>query len=363
MVCSHTHTRSLSVVARTLLIAVFVCSTTSCATRGPKPPDDLALVEYPGLLLQTATFANTKSGQTRTVKVIVDTGFDGTIRVSPDLVEQLGLHAPNDPWELQTFAGSTSVTLRGTFSQARRGRSPLSSGTLDAGTVKIGIDALIALGCSPAYNRSEGLHLLPNPEIKQIADLQEYTPLPLVTFPSNQLSASPVFANDQELNRWAVARGWTHPSVQMLRIATLGGVQGVVNYYHSNIPLPCVMAFANGERLMLVLDTATNGELWLFLPPESVGVPTTKVGLSVGPIPFTLFYAGQIDVVFEQGGFSYPLVNVLLAVHASDPEWTRISDGVIALPMMNHRDWILDLEQQIWFVRRWTPKPGSAPAP
>lgn len=343
-------------VLSTMLAAAAMLLLPSCGHLGPKPPE---WSNQRALLAETATLTNTTSGVSAKVNVWVDTGSDGTILTSPKLAEQLGLGSSSDAWELRTVASATPVSLRGTGGPALFQGVPSNGDRIDNKTVLIGINALGALACSPAYTRAEGLRLLPNAEIQQLVDLQEYTPIPLATSPVQWVKISPVFANDQELNRWGQARGATREQIAEAKIKTLDGVQAIYGV-HTELALPFVLATANGERWAFVLDTGTSADLMLFIPPESIDVPTTKLPAARGPVPFSLHYPGQAHVVFDQGLTC--LAHVVLAVPPNNVDRPAY-DGIIGLPLMNRMDWVLDLERRIWFVRPPTPKPAPAQAP
>jgi hypothetical protein len=339
-----------------MLAAAAMLMLPSCGHLGPKPPE---WSTQRALLAEMATLTNTTNGVSAKVNVWVDTGSESTIRLSPELAEKLGLVSPSTTWELRTVAGATPVSLRGAGGPALFQGVPANGDWIDNKTVLIGINGLGALACSPAYRRAEGLRLLPNAEIQQFVDLQEYTPIPLATSPVQWVKISPVFANDRELIRWGKARGVTNEQIASTKIKTLNGVQAIFGV-HTEQVLPLVLATANGERWAFVLDTGTGADLTLFIPPESIDVPTTRLPTPRGPVPYSLHYAGQAHVVFDQGPSG--LAHVALAVPPGNAERPPF-DGLIGLPLMNRMDWVLDLERRIWFVRPPTPKPGPEPAP
>jgi hypothetical protein len=339
----------------------------SCGLLGPKAPEwstNLARLK------QTATLINTTTGAAATVNVTVDTGSDRMILMSPELAEQLGLGSASETWELRTVAGGTPITLRGIGGSVLFDNVPPNGERFDQDTVLIGLDALRALACSPAYTRAEGLRLLPNADIQQLADLQDYTPIPLQNSPVSWVKNSPIFANDRELYRWGKARGLTSEQIDKTKLRTLNGVQAIFGVRIDGLTLPFILATVNAERSTFVLDTGTDLDLVLFIPPESIDAPTTKLPTPRGPIPYSLHYAGQAHVYFDQGlaGLAHvvlavPPSNVELIDPSSDVKNRPPFDGLIGLPLMNRMDWVLDLERRIWFVRPPTPKPGPEPAP
>jgi hypothetical protein len=286
------------------------------------------------------------------VRVLVDTGFDGDLLISPALARRIG----------------TSESRDVTLSMIATGSDDFGSGSMlqvPSLSVKIapwlsrspGIDAI--LGLSPL--RRDGLRVVHAPQRgtrvvpPAATSTARMTRIPLTYGPITWWQQSPTFVQLEALRDWAVAMGHDPAALESAMLTSSRGfTYRLPRKVESSLPM--TLAWIEGGLCLLVIDTGTDAEVVLWRSPVALAGATRPLPPERGPNAIDLSYGGQVSIQFESG----ETANVHLCI-APSPRGTSGADGLIGAMLLNLTCWVLDPTEPSWYFepRRLTPLPSA----